>query len=355
MKARTVIVVSLIALLVVGAAGYLGFAQTASPEPTAPPPQTVAVTKCSVERTVEAPGKLENTSETQILMPADGSLSDVLVQAGDKVTAGQVLVRLDDISRAKADIALKDAQAAYKKAYSYRLSLNGKQWIESVIIEYEHGQAVPVIKWQKGVPDAATIQKADNDLALKKAQLDDAQATVDAMELKAPFSGVVTEVDAIAGHAFHKNDTLFKLVDAEALEVRANVTQEDYPLLKTGQPALIYFDARPDVTAHGKVDRIVPRLVAGDSPTYDIFITIDEVPDGLAEGMTVDTNVTIASRPGVLCLPRSVVHASGDNKAMLQVWDGRQTSSRQVTIGLRGDSNVEITSGLTEGEQVVVQ
>jgi hypothetical protein len=57
----------------------------------------------------------------------------------------------------------------------------------------------------------------------------------------------------------------------------------------------------------------------------------------------------------VLCLPRSVVHASADNKVELQVWNGTVTENREVVIGLRGDTTDEIISGLTVGEQVVVK
>src|SRR6266508_2712056 len=251
MKRRTIIIFSIIAiLLVVGAAGYFGFSGSAQGQPTPQAPQTVAVTTCDVQQTVEAPGKLRNTSETQILMPVDGNVSQVLVQAGESVSAGQILARLDDTSKANAQIALKDAQT-----------------------------------------------------------------TLDQMELKAPFSGIVTEVDAVTDLPKKTGDTLFKIIDPKALEVKANVTQEDYPLLEPGQSALVYFDARPDVTVEGKVARIVPKVGEGDSPTYDIFLSLDEVPDGLVDGMTVDTAVTIANRQGALCLPRSVVHASGDNKA----------------------------------------
>jgi multidrug efflux pump subunit AcrA (membrane-fusion protein) len=49
------------------------------------------------------------------------------------------------------------------------------------------------------------------------------------------------------------------------------------------------------------------------------------------------------------------VHASADNKAIVQVWNGTATESREITTGLRGDANIEIVSGLQEGEQVVVQ
>jgi membrane fusion protein, macrolide-specific efflux system len=355
MKVRTIVLVSVLAAAAIGAAGYFGFSGSTQEPPTPPAPQTVAVSKCTVQQTVEAPGTLSNTSSTQLLMPADGTLTQVLVQAGDPVSAGEVLARLDDHSRAAALIALKDAHTAYQKAYDYRKSLNGETWIESVTFKNMGPHAIPVIHWHRGYADAGTVTDADNDLALKKSQLDEARATVDNMELKAPFSGTVIEVDAVQNQPFHKNDPLFKVIDPRALEVKANVTQEDYPLLKPGQAAEVYFDARPDVTAQGRVDRIVPKLVQGSSPTYDIFISLNQVPSGLADGMTTDTNVTIASRKDVLCLPRSVVHASGTDKVMLQLWTGSSTENQQVTVGLRGDSNVEIVSGVQEGEQVVVK
>ncbi len=355
MKPRSILLVSLIALAAIGAAGYFGFSQSAQAQPTPQAPQTATVNKCDVEQTVEAPGTLDNTSETQILMPADGTLTQVLARPGNQVSAGQVLAVLDDHSKAEALIALKDAQTAYQKAYNYRMSLNGQIWLETITFKTIGPHTVPVAHWRRGYAAPSTVADADNDLALKKAQLDEAQATLDDMELKAPFSGVLIEVDAIANQPFHKNDPLFKIIDPKALEVMANVTQEDYPLLKPGQAALVYFDARPDVTAEGKVDRVVPKLVEGSSPTYDVFVSLHQVPDGLVDGMTVDTNITIASRKGVLCLPRSVVHASGNNKVIVQVWNGTGSENRQVITGLRGDSNVEIVSGLKEGEQVVVK
>jgi multidrug efflux pump subunit AcrA (membrane-fusion protein) len=65
--------------------------------------------------------------------------------------------------------------------------------------------------------------------------------------------------------------------------------------------------------------------------------------------------ITIQKRVGVLCLPRSVVRASGVDEVSLKVWTGQTIETRTVTIGLRGDSDVEILSGLSEGEQVVIQ
>ena len=361
MKSRTILLISIVSLLVIGAAGYYGFSASAQEPPRPQAPQTAPVTTCDVQQSVEAPGELDNTSERQLLMPVDGPLAEVLVQAGDRVSAGQVLSRLNDHSKAEAQIALKDASEAYKKAADYLKYLQTSQKVPQT----ETRVFLQARRWGweyrsktkpfKGPAPEDWIIEAENDLALKKAEFEDAQATLDQMELKAPFDGVVIEVNAATDQVFQENDVLFKLIDPKALAVMANVTQEDYPLLMPGQSAEVYFDARPEVTVQGKVDRIVPKLVEGDSPTYDIYISLDEVPDGLVDGMTADANVTIASREGVLCLPRSVVHTSGDNTAMLQVWTGMETETREVTTGLRGDTSVEILSGLEDGEEVVVQ
>ncbi len=212
-------------------------------------------------------------------------------------------------------------------------------------------------KWErlKAGPDPLALDLAQAKIDSAQAELNEAERDLEAVEIKAPFDGVVLEVSANPGETLTAHSKVIVLNDPLQVEIEATVTEEDFPLLRPGQSAQVYFTARPDVTAQGKVDRIVPTLLEGSSPTYDIFISLDQIPEGLVDGMTVDTNVTIASRPGVICLPRSVVHASADNKAILLVWNGMQTENRQVTIGLRGDSNVEILSGLKEGEQVVVK
>ncbi|MEW6400848.1 MAG: efflux RND transporter periplasmic adaptor subunit [Chloroflexota bacterium] len=355
MNKRVIFIFGLVAVLAISVAGYAGAATNTPPTPT-PTPETIEVTRCDVEQTVTAPGALQNISERQLLMPVDGSLADVLVRAGDSVTAGQVLARVNDGARVEAQIALKDAQAAYQTAFNYRKSLEGKIWLDRITYRAgDRGQQIPIHHWYRGYADPSTIEDADHNLALKKAELDEAQATLDQMELKAPFDGILIEVDAAVGQVYHESDALFKMIDPKALEVKANITEEDFPLVVIGQAVELFFDARPDVSVLGTVERIIPMRADGDSPRYDIYISLDEVPDGLADGMTVDAAVTIAKRENVLCLPRAVVRASGEGRSVLKVWNGIDEETREIQVGLRGDTYVEIISGLEEGEQVVTK
>jgi HlyD family secretion protein len=211
------------------------------------------------------------------------------------------------------------------------------------------------LSWYTSNPTESEIIAADSELALAQAKYDAAKAVLDSLQIKSPTTGIIFAVAAEGGQTYQAETILFTIGDPKALEVVANVTEEDYPLISVGQSAELYFDARPEVTVQGKIDRVIPIRIEGDRPRYNIYITLDEVPDGLADGMTSDAAITIAERTGVLCLPRSVVRASGVDEVSLEVWKDPTVETRTITIGLRGDSDVEIVSGLSEGEQVVIQ
>jgi multidrug efflux pump subunit AcrA (membrane-fusion protein) len=86
-----------------------------------------------------------------------------------------------------------------------------------------------------------------------------------------------------------------------------------------------------------------------------VYISLDQIPEHLVEGMTADSAILIAQHPQVLCLPRALVHASSGSTATVKVWNGVTTEERSIEIGLRGDVYLEILSGLEEGEQVVTR
>ncbi len=395
MKTFRILLFAVVMLAVIGAAGYFGFASSAPVTPTAPPaPKTVAVTTCQVEQTVSAPGVLVNTSETYVKMPVNGKLASVLVKPGERVSAGQVLAELDAVARSEAQVKVLEAKEALDQVQKIRTSLdypratdeyikklgkdikNARENVALMADLYKHtddavlkAQALTNLSnaqaslddliarynWYVGKPSQSDKDSASTKLALAQAQYDAALTALASLEIKAPFEGIVLETSAAIGRAFAADENLFKITDPQALEVKANVTEEDYPLLAAGMEVELFFDARPDVTIKGRLERIVPKRIEGDRPLYNIYISLNNVPAGLVDGMTVDAAVTIAKKAGVLCLPRAVVRASGDGKSTLKVWNGAATESRPVTIGLRGDTFVEILSGLKENEQVVTK
>jgi HlyD family secretion protein len=393
MSRRAIVLFSIVGMLIISTAGYFGFSTSKTPEAT-PTPQTISVTKCDVKQTVTAPGNLVNVNEADVQMPATGRISTVKIREGDQVRAGQILAELDDVTTSQAKVDLLSAQADLEKLQKQRTALDYPRATDDFIkdlrrqVKAAKETVSQLNNAAKNAPDAVAraqllaglanakenqrhlesnlnwltsnpteddIASADSELALAQAKYEAAKAVMESLEIKAPFDGIVLDVSAEAGQTYQAEQALFKIGDPKALEALVNVTEEDYPLVSIGQNTEVYFDARPDVTVKGQVERIIPKRIEGASPLYNVYISLNEIPDGLADGMTVDTNVTIASRPSVLCLPRSVVHASGNDNAIVQVWNGSSTESREVTVGLRGDSNIEIASGLKEGEQVVVR
>jgi membrane fusion protein, macrolide-specific efflux system len=390
---RAIFLFSLVGILIISTAGYLGFSTTKTPTPT-PTPQTVSVTTCDVEQTVTAPGNLVNVNQANVHMPATGSLSTVNVRVGDRVRKGQTLAELDPVTTTQAHLDLLEAQEELEKLQRRRNSLDYPRATDEFIkdlrrqvkaakqsvSELEHaaksaedptmrsqllaGLATAKenlkrlesnLNWYTSNPTESEIIAVDSELALAQAKYDAAKAVLESLQIKSPINGIVFAVSAENGQTYQAETALFTIGDPKALEVVANVTEEDYPLISVGQSAEVFFDARPEVTVQGKIERIIPIRIEGDRPLYNIYISLDEVPDGLADGMTSDTAITIAKHEGVLCLPRAIVRASGSDKSSVRVWNGVESVTKEITLGLRGDTYVEITSGLSEGEQVVTR
>ncbi|MCK5646328.1 MAG: efflux RND transporter periplasmic adaptor subunit, partial [Anaerolineales bacterium] len=185
--------------------------------------------------------------------------------------------------------------------------------------------------------------------------LQNAQQSLEDTKVYAPISGTILTLNAQVGAMTSEGSKLLQIADPHALEVLVSVIEEDYPLLKIGQTVDLFFDAAPDVTATGQVDRIVPKRVSNDRPLYPVYISIDDFPEVVVEGMTADADIILAQSSDVLRLPRALVKANSDGTAMVSVWMGDHEEERSVTVGLRGDLFIEILSGLEEGEKVVGQ
>ncbi len=393
MSKRALVLFSIVCILIISTAGYLGFSTTQTPQPT-PTPETIAVTTCDVEQTVTAPGNLVNVDQADVHMPTTGRLAEVNVRVGDRVRAGQILAELDAVTTTQAQLDLLEAQEELDKLQRRRTSLDypratddfikdlrkqvkaaknsvsdlddaaknaeeaalRAQLLGSLAAAKEELRSLESkLNWYTSNPTENDIVAANFELALAQAKYDAAKAVLESLQIRSPMNGIVFAVSAEAGQTYEAETALLTIGDPRALEVVANVTEEDYPLISVGQRAEIYFDARPEVTVQGRIERIIPIRIEGDRPLYNIYLALDEVPDGLADGMTSDTAITIAKSEGVLCLPRAIVRASGGDTTTVRVWDGLAEATKEITLGLRGDTFVEVVSGLSEGEQVITR
>jgi RND family efflux transporter MFP subunit len=212
-------------------------------------------------------------------------------------------------------------------------------------------------KWErvKEGPDSMTMELAQAKVADQERQYAQAQDDLAHLTLTAPFDGVITEVKAVVGDEVTAATVIMTLVNPNALEAQVTVVEEDYSLIQPGQSVQLYFDAQPDAQVNGHVTRIVPSRTDSNQPQYPVYIDIDQILARLAAGMSVDASIIITEKKSVLVLPKALVRARTDGTATVQVWANGRKESREIKIGLIGDQNVEIISGLQEGEQVIGQ
>ncbi len=396
MKRLLVLLAAVVIVAIIASAGYMGFraAQPTNRGVVQAPP-TISVERGDVVQSITAPGQLVSTRDMVVPARASAPLRTVAVHPGQRVKAGDSLALLDDsdlqTAVRNAQAALASAQSAYaaavdKNAHNSDQIVVAKAALDKATIALQQAQAAyDRVAWRPEIgmlPQSTDLQKATidyqsalanynltltniNDSTVKSAAqalvqaqeaVKQAQADLDNAKLVAPFDGVVLEVLAKEGAVVTTGAGIIRLYDPQAVEARTTVTEEDYPLARVGQTAQIYLDSQPEITLAGHVSYIVPlREANSTSPVYPVYITLDNVPESVAPGMTVDGSILIAKSSSVLRLPRSLVHARSDGTAQVQVWnaDRAKTDTRTVKTGLRGDQYIEIVSGLSEGEQVV--
>jgi RND family efflux transporter MFP subunit len=330
----------LTSILLIGLAGVLGYvsvnssfalpASLPSVQQSTPTTQvrTTRVTRGDVRQVLTVPGEVTPANSQVLAFSAGGRLIDLSVRTGDQVTQGRALASIDP---APLKIALAQAQVDYqiKQDALNKLKLNA-------------------------LPNSTDVKQAEIDLQSADSALKKAQADLTGAMMLAPFSGRVLSVTGKVGDTVAANTAVVEMADLSQLEVQTTIGQQDVTAVQAGQSATLAFDARSGETFTGKVSRVVPKKAStSGAVNYTVFVSVDKAPAGLLPGMTADADIIIAERKNVLILPRRSIRATANATINLSVVQNGQTTNRSVKIGLVGDLNVEILSGLQEGDQVV--
>ena len=331
-------IITSIALIVLsGVLGYLSVNSSfaipvslPSIQQTTPTPQvrTTTVTRGDVRQVLTVPGAVVPANTQQLSFSASGRLVELNVSVGDQVTKGKVLASID---QAPLKLAVEQAQL------SYQIKLNALNTLQATTAS-----------------NSTDVKQAEIDLQTADSALKQAQADLTGAVMLAPFSGRILTVSGTTSNTVSANSTVIEMADLSQLEVQTSIGQQDVVSVQAGQPASITFDARPGETFTGKLRSVIPtKASTSGAVTYTAYVSVDKAPPGLLPGMTADADIIIAERKNVLTLPRRSIRATANATISLSVMQNGRTTSRSVKIGLVGDLNVEILSGLQEGDQVV--
>ena len=169
--------------------------------------------------------------------------------------------------------------------------------------------------------------------------------------LRAPRSGEIAEKMVIDGQAVRPGDNLFLIADRRILWVEVAVFEQDAPAVRVGMPATVRVDAVPGATFRGRLTFIHPQLDER-TRTLTARLEVDNTAGALRPGMYATVELQTTGRRAVTVPLAAVLPTGTRNIVFVNRGDGRFLP-REVRLGLRGDSLVEIVEGLQPGDEVV--
>jgi len=223
-------------------------------------------------------------------------------------------------------------------------------------------QAQASLDTLKNTPLPEDVQMAE--LAVEDAQLslDQAKANLTKSQLIAPFDGVVASVNIQVGQQSSDSAQPIVLADLSRLEAQVPVAETDVSRIKVGQPVQVTFDALQSQTFTATVVEVAyVGTVTSGVVNYPVTIALDQPSTAAAlsasqqirPGMTANVTIVIEQRDNILLVPNRAVKLSGKQRVVTVLKDGQPTQV-DVTLGMSGDTQSEVVSGLNEGDAVVV-
>ncbi|TSC52425.1 MAG: FeeC [Parcubacteria group bacterium LiPW_41] len=193
----------------------------------------------------------------------------------------------------------------------------------------------------------AQVKQAEASIALIRAQI--AKAT-----LISPIKGVVTKQDAKAGEIVAPNISLVSVISDKNLEIEANIPEVDIGSVIVGNIVHITLDAFPNEEFLGKVVYIDPAETVKDGVVnFKVTILFDESNERVRSGFTANLNIETKRKENVLVIPQFAV-VENDSGAFVKKWENKKIVETSVVLGVRdNDGNVEVVSGLSEGDVIV--
>lgn len=314
-------------------------ADTARPE-ALPSGRRVAVRRITLPVNETAVGTIRAVHEVSIGSKLLARVLAINLKAGQQVRAGEVLVQLDDtdlrarLQQAKATLAA--ATAAREQAV-----LDDKRFAALV-----KTNAVSRQQYEQAV---TALRSAEAELSRAQEGVKEAQATLDWATVRAPIDGRVIDKRVEAGDTVTPGQTLVTLFDPTRMQMVASVRESLALQLRVGQDIGVRVDGLGK-SCSGMVSEIVPQAQSS-SRTFQVKVT-GPCPPGIYSGMFGRILVPLDNEQ-LLVIPRQAVRRVGQLELVEVVEQGR-VIRRAVRIGRALDDDVEVLSGLAEGEQVVL-
>jgi macrolide-specific efflux system membrane fusion protein len=327
---------------------------------------TITVQRGDLQQTVSATGKLQFHRFADVNVQVAGQIKDVLFAVGDAVQEGQLVMEISPAVRAesnRAQMARLRAELADQQAQTDFAELQFKRQTQL--------KAQNATREESFESSRMTLSSARARTDAINAQIQQLEATLKADEessrhkqVLAPLSGTVVAVNARAGQTVtigQAASPLMRIADLSQMTVQARVAEVDVTRLKRGMTANFQTPGYPGRTWSGKLRQVIPVPAEGTGEQgkqtfYNVLFEVDNPEQELMSGMTTQVQFIVAQAKDAVLLPAELL-GQRDAAGMYQVQvvnRDHRIVARKVKIGVRTAQQVQVLSGLTAGEQVLV-
>ena len=353
--------------IVIGAAGILIFRQPSQSAVKEETSHIVTAKEGSVASSVLLSGTVTAKNEQYVYFDASkGDLDEILVSVGDKVEEGQALVKYSSA----------DAQAAYDAAD--RAVAKADRHIEELNKARENASATPAspqVPTEAGLPEQAqaatsSVSSIDSQISDAKdnradavAQLNKAQAQLDAATVLSTLEGTVVEVNRnVSKSPTGNSQVVVHVVSNENLQVKGELSEYNLANLSVGQEVTFTSKVYQDKSWTGKISYIsdYPKnngeaanaaLGGNTGSKYPYTVDVTSEIGELKQGFSV--SVEVKNKSKAILVPLTSVVTENDKNYVWLVDDQKKAKKVEVTLGNADADNQEITSGLTDGAKVI--
>ena len=304
---------------------------------------------------LEAVGTVRAAQTSEVSSQIMGTIIEIRAREGDRVQSGQILALIDaaqpraaveqataaeaaaqkEVSVADSDFALAEAtRKRYQQLYEKK-SVSPQEFDE-VQARYQSAEA------RRDMARAGQAQA--------NAVLTQARTSLSYTQIRAPFSGLVTEKKADAGTLASPGMPLFSIEDTRSYRLEATVDESDIGVARLGQPVSTFLDALGSTDLRGKVEQIVP---AADPASRSFLVKIELPVDArLHSGLFGRARFSRGELVALL-IPQSAIVQRGQLQGVYIIGANQIALLRYVTLGKSAGQQVEVLSGLQEGERLV--
>jgi macrolide-specific efflux system membrane fusion protein len=359
-------------LVVVAGGGFAGWWYFLAARQAATVPNTVVVSRADIERTVLASGVLEANSLVSVGAEVSGRIEAVHVALGQDVKKGDLIVEIDSLDQenavktAQAVLAGIEAQKRSQEASLVKaeaaLARNQQLSANSLVSQTDLETAQAAVDSAQAQIDQLDAQIAQSQLSVESAELDLART-----KIVAPSDGTIVALLVDEGQTVNANSTIptiVKIADLDTMVIKAEISEADVVRVQAGQRVYFTILGEPDVKIDATLREVepAPTSISSDTASTDSAVYYNglfDVPNPehkLRISMTAQVTIVLDEAKDALVLSSGLVSRKDpEGNTIVPVYDPatETVTPRRIEVGLNNNVMAEITSGLSEGEQVV--